>query len=310
MPNWNEILHEQKQFAKRHENAILATSDTIRRKYLQKLFKYTKRNTICYYSGWLSKPFNQEMSIVDEDKNGLMMAIHEMDRELGLDLILHTPGGSLAASQSLIDYLHRMFGNNIRAIVPQISMSAGTIISCSCKSIVMGKQSNLGPIDPQINGTSAYSILDEFQRAYDEMKVDQARALVWHPILSKYSIGFFKSVEDTVKLANDFVQNQLVGCMFEGDEGAVEKARHITEKLSAIDTHRQHDKHIHIDECKELGLKIDDLEDDNELQDLVLTVHHCFMHTLMNTASYKIIENHKGVALVKQYKSTPQMAPL
>ncbi|MFK7794605.1 MAG: S49 family peptidase [Gammaproteobacteria bacterium] len=303
MPNWNEILTEHNQLIKQHENAIISVSDTIRRKYLQELFGFTNRNVICYYSGWLSKPYSQEMSITDEDKNGLMMAVHQMDRSLGLDLILHTPGGSLAASQSLIDYLHRMFGNNIRAIVPQISMSAGTIMSCSCKSIVMGKQSNLGPIDPQINGTSAYSILDEFQQAYDEMKTDQARALIWHPILNKYAIGFFKTVEDTVKLANDFVQKQLVTCMFEGETDAEEKARHITDKLSAIDTNRQHDRHIHIDECKELGLKIEDLEANSELQDLVLTVHHCFMHTIMNTSAYKLIENHNGVALVKHFNN-------
>jgi hypothetical protein len=43
------------------------------------------------------------------------------------------------------------------------------------------------------------------------------------------------------------------------------------------------------------------LEDgDAELQDLVLTVHHCFMLSLMNTHAHKIIENHLGRAMVKQ----------
>ena len=39
------------------------------------------------------------------------------------------------------------------------------------------------------------------------------------------------------------------------------------------------------------------------MQDLVLTVHHCYMHTLMNTAAFKIIENHLGNALVKQQQA-------
>ncbi|MGH8015881.1 MAG: SDH family Clp fold serine proteinase, partial [Candidatus Zixiibacteriota bacterium] len=51
--------------------------------------------------------------------------------------------------------------------------------------------------------------------------------------------------------------------------------------------------------CRRIGLKVDKIEDSNELQDAILTVHHCYMHTLMNTAAYKIIENQNGVAFVK-----------
>ena len=49
-----------------------------------------------------------------------------------------------------------------------------------------------------------------------------------------------------------------------------------------------------------MGLKVEKIEDDPELQDLILTVHHCYMHSLMNTNSFKMIENHLGVAFVKQ----------
>jgi ClpP class serine protease len=84
-----------------------------------------------------------------------MNFIHGLDRTKGLDLILHTPGGDVAATESIIEYLRQMFGNNVRAIVPQMAMSAGTMIACSCKSIVMGKQSNIGPIDPQLGGIPA-----------------------------------------------------------------------------------------------------------------------------------------------------------
>jgi len=47
-------------------------------------------------------------------------------------------------------------------------------------------------------------------------------------------------------------------------------------------------------------LKVVALEDDNDLQELVLTVHHCYMFALMNTGTFKIIENHKGAAFAKQ----------
>jgi ClpP class serine protease len=92
------------------------------------------------------------LDINDEDKNGFMLCIHKLDKSKGLDLFLHTPGGSGAATESLVHYLRQIFGNDIRAFVPQLAMSAGTIIACACKEIFMGKHSNLGPVDPQIKG--------------------------------------------------------------------------------------------------------------------------------------------------------------
>ena len=64
--------------------------------------------------------------------------------------------------------------------------------------------------------------------------------------------------------------------------------------------HKTHGRHIHADECAKMGLKVLEIEKDQTLQDLILTVHHCYMHTLMNTGAFKIIENHSGARLVKQ----------
>lgn len=129
MPNWKDVLEEITTFRQSDHPQANAAVDIIRRKYLDQLFNHTHRNVIAYYSGFLSKPGIAQSAISDEDKNGFMMAIHGIDREKGLDLILHTEGGNIAATQSIVDYLHRMFKNNIRAIVPQIAMSAGTMIA-------------------------------------------------------------------------------------------------------------------------------------------------------------------------------------
>src|SRR5437899_7053355 len=133
MPNWNQILQE---VGARQAQANQAF-DLVRRKYLTELHNFTGRNVIAYYSGWLSKPTVGGLQINDEDKNGFMMAVHGLDRSKGLDLVLHTPGGAISATQSIVDYLHKMFKNDIRAFVPQIALSAGTMIACSCKEIWM-----------------------------------------------------------------------------------------------------------------------------------------------------------------------------
>ena len=157
MPNWSQLLDEINTFVGPH--------DAIRRRYLSQIHEVTGRNVIIYYSGWLQKGSVSGVEINDEDKNGFMTVIHELDMTLGLDLILHTPGGETAATESLVDYLRAMFGTDIRAIVPQLAMSGGTMIACACKEILMGKQSSLGPIDPQLGGIPAHGVVEEFNRA-------------------------------------------------------------------------------------------------------------------------------------------------
>ncbi len=310
MPNWGEVLSEinsfrNERFAKANALTIEANQavDTIRRQYLGKLYEKTGRNIIAYYSGWLSKPGVSPTGIVDEDKNGLMMAVHQLPRGRGLDLILHTPGGGIAATQSIVDYLHKMFGTDIRAIVPQIAMSAGTIIACSSEQIIMGTHSNLGPIDPQIQGRPAYGILHEFKKALKEIKVDPAAIQVWRPILSQYEPTLLTECENAIKWSNDFVTRQLKTVMFRNEPRAkaAAAAAKVVRALTDFRKNGSHARHIEFEECEKMGLTVRSIERDfdSEFQDLVLTVHHCFMHTLMNTPTFKLIENHLGATFAK-----------
>ncbi len=299
MPNWSEVLNEigNVDVKLRSQSA----PDQVRRKYLKDLFEKTGRNTIAYYSGWLSKPNIEGIHITDEDKNGFMMAVHELDRSAGLDLILHTPGGELHATESIIHYLRQMFGDNIRAIVPQIAMSGGTLIACASKQILMGSHSNLGPIDPQLRGVPAHGVIEEFRTAAAQIKEDPSKVHVWRPILSKYHPTFLSQCENAIEHSREVAQSYLEEVMFKNASDKTEKAKSIVESLTDYSGNKSHARHIHIDECKDLGLKVLELESDQELQELVLTVHHAFIHTLMNTPSFKIIENHLGRALIKTF---------
>lgn len=300
MPNWADVQTEINNQIFQGQAMAQQSHDVVRGKYLRLLHELTGRNIIAYYSGWLSKPQIVGLEINDEDKNGFMMAVHKLDRSRGLDLILHTPGGDIASTQSIVDYLRQIFGNNIRAVVPQIAMSAGTIIACSCKEILMGKQSNLGPIDPQVRGVPAYGVIREFKRAIKDIKKDPARAAVWQNIIGKYHPTFLGQCTNAIKWSNDFVREQLTKVMFAGQANAGRKATTIAQQLSNYTKHKTHGRHIHADECKAMGLKIMEIESDQALQDLILTVHHCYMHALMNTTAIKIIENHLGARLIKQ----------
>ena len=94
-----------------------------------------------------------------------------------LDLILHSPCGSPEAAEAIISYLRSRF-SHIRVIVPQLAMSAATMIACAADEIVLGKHSFLGPIDPQLviqtplgaRAVPAQAVLDQFDRAKRECR--------------------------------------------------------------------------------------------------------------------------------------------
>ena len=300
MPSWGEVLKELQAVP-----PAINPLDTVRRKYLGLLHQKTGRNIIAYYSGWLRQPNVRGTEIIDDDKNAFMATIHGLDRTLGLDLILHTPGGEVAATESLVDYLRKMFGTDIRAIVPQIAMSAGTMIACATKEIIMGKHSNLGPIDPQFGGIPADGVLDEFNKALAAIKKDPHSIPLWQGIVGKYHPTFLGECEYAIKWSQRIATDWLTTSMFAGLPDARRRARRLVKKLSDHGRMKTHSRHIPANTCKTLGLKVSDLESDAALQDLVLTVHHCFMHTFANSAAIKITENHTGVAFISNRQPRP-----
>lgn len=228
--------------------------------------------------------------------NALMNAIHGMDRKKGLDLILHTPGGDLAATESIINYLHTIFSDDIRAIIPQISMSGGTILALSCKKIIMGKHSSLGPVDPQLGGAACQSVIEEFDTAVKEVSKNPAAAALWQVIFSKYPPTFItackKSIEWSEKLMEDYLQ-KVYGKNF--DIGPV-KNLFLNNKKSF-----SHNRHIPVESCQSVGINVSRLEEDNDLQDAVLSLHHTYMILLDRSNISKIVENQESKCYIQQY---------
>jgi len=293
VPNWNEVLKEI--------NDGFGTNplDSTRRKYLKELYKKTGRNTIGYYSAFIERPSVEGLEINDSDINAFMAVIHGMDRSKGLDLILHTPGGSITATESLVTYLHKLFKGDIRAIIPQIAMSAGTMIACSCKSIMMGKQSSIGPIDPQLKGIPAQGIIEEFERAITEVKKDPSTTEIWRTVVAKYPPTFIGECSNAIRLSETLVKTWLLNNMFRSDHKCEKTVEEIVKFLSDHTVSMTHSRHIDAVEAKKIGLIIEEMEKDNILQDKILTVHHAFIHTLGAAKIKKIVENHEGVALVQ-----------
>ena len=218
MPTWGGILRE---LADSQKPSGIPQFDQIRRKYLVLLHRHTKRAVILYASKWTQADPHispQLVSIVDEDLQGLMEVIHGIS-EPDLDLILHSPGGSLEAAEALVLYLRSKF-THIRVIVPQLAMSAATMIACAADEIVLGKHSFLGPIDPQLILTTpvgqrmvtAENILEQFELAKKECQ-DPAKLGAWLPMLNQYGPDLLVKCKHAGALSKKLVgDGWKIGC--------------------------------------------------------------------------------------------------
>lgn len=311
MPTWSEILVEINGGPNTPPNPI----DDVRRKYIAQLAAHNDRNVIAYYSGWLvPKADDFNVSISDLDKHALMSVVFGLDKDKGLDLILHTPGGSIDATESIVDYLWTVFNKDIRVIVPQLAMSAGTMIACSAKEIIMGKHSNLGPIDPQMFSPGvgfnvpAQGVIDEYDVALNQIKTEPSSVPLWQTIFSRVHPSFINECMLAIKHSKQLVHMWLMNNMLVNTPGNTKIADNIVDNLSDHGITKSHGRHISRTECNQLGLNIFDLEKDPKMQDIVLSIHHAFMITFSQTQARKIVENSNGLTNVSMIplKISPQ----
>lgn len=290
MPSWSEILNS----VSNRETLDFDKLNNLRKNYLQQLSAHTNRNVITYYSGWMSKRNAEDVSINDKDINAFMDTVHKLDKSKGLDLILHTPGGDIAATEQIINYLHSIFNNDIRAIIPQMAMSAGSLISVSCKEIIMGKQSCLGPFDPQMGGVACQSVIKEFEDAKEDIKNNPQSLGLWQVIVSKYHPTFLLACKQAVLLTDELTDKVL--------ERSVKNVadRELIKKLfNDNSVSKLHSRHYSKEKVKKAGLNVVDLESDSELQDLVLSLHHSYIITLEHSLITKIVENQMGSTYIR-----------
>ena len=305
MPTWGQLLEEiRSQIQAGDQQAF----DTVRNKYLKELSSFTGRDTIIYATRWTSGDAPPNLvSINDEDIHAFMEAISGLKCK-DLDLIIHTGGGSAEATDAIVSYLRQKF-KHIRIIIPQAAMSAGTMLACSADIIVMGKQSSIGPIDPQfilqtavgVQSIPAHAILEQFKKAQEDCSTNPKNLNSWLPMLSQYGPALLVRCQDQIDFGKELVGDWLKSYMFKDEVDEIPDK--IAEYLSNHGNFKTHGKHINIIKAMEIGLKIEQLENNQDFQDKVLSAFHATMHSFGSTNTAKIIANQNGNCYIKQFKS-------
>ncbi|MDA7948529.1 MAG: ATP-dependent Clp protease proteolytic subunit [Hyphomicrobiaceae bacterium] len=93
-----------------------------------------------------------------EDAQTLIAAIKETPKDVPIDFIVHTPGGLVLAAMQIARAIEA-HPAKVTVLVPVFAMSGGTLIALAADEIVLGEFSVLGPIDPQLVGMPAASIV-------------------------------------------------------------------------------------------------------------------------------------------------------
>ena len=93
-----------------------------------------------------------------EDAQTIIAAIKETPQDMPIDLIIYTPGGLVLAAMQIARAVEAHKAK-VTVYVPVYAMSGGTLIALAADEIVLGEFSVLGPIDPQIAGLPAASIV-------------------------------------------------------------------------------------------------------------------------------------------------------
>lgn len=150
----------------------------------------------------------------------------------------------------------------------------------------------------QLGGLSSHAIIEEYERAKKEISENAAAIQWWQFTLQKLNPTLIGECEKAIVWANEIVQKWLCTGMFAGHANAQDKAKRICDELNNHHTTYAHARHIHLDKAQSIGLNIMELESDQTLQDLVLTIHHCYMHSFGTSPAAKIIENHNGSTMM------------
>ena len=136
-------------FAVRREQAIRSIEKKRRSRIITMIHRQEKRS----FFG-----MNVSRQIDLEDAQSIISAIKSTPDDTPIDLVLHTPGGLVIAAMQIARAVEA-HPAKVTVFVPIYAMSGGTLIALAADEIVMGEFSMLGPIDPQIMGISAASII-------------------------------------------------------------------------------------------------------------------------------------------------------
>lgn len=321
--SWSKV-HEE--FEKATQEAIAESQNTgkpanvdvdkITKRYIDELYQETKRPVLIYvtdfFNGGKAAASGNEVSIVLSDKDGIVETTRNLPTG-SLDVILHSAGGSLEATESIVNILRSKF-TDIRYFIPSTAKSAATMLALSGDEIYLANSAELGPIDPQmiirrdggVIQSPAQAIIDQFEAAQKELSSNPNRLPAWIPILPIYGPSLYQECKLAIKLSKEVVRTWLVSYMFKNlpkKSDRVNKARRVVNYFANHKLLKSYGRKICL---SDLGqnlkglLRVKKLDDEPILYEKVMGVYYCFLQLFQRSPAFKVIQNNLGKRYIRQ----------
>lgn len=175
-----------------------------------------------------------------EDSEQVLRAIRLTPEEMPIDLVLHSPGGLVLASEQIACALKRHKGK-VTVFIPHYAMSGGTLVSLSADEIIMDPDAVIGPIDPQLgNAREGYYPAASILKALEQPNPNRDdQTLILGDVARKAMVQVYNVVYSLIK-----------------DNMPDDKARDLASSLS--DGRWTHDYPINFEQARSMGLPVVD----------------------------------------------------
>lgn len=183
-----------------------------------------------------------------------------------VDLFLETGGGETDATEAIISMI-KSTTTDMRVIVANAAKSNGTLLALASNCIVMGATSELGPIEPSLNGIPS-SILSSNEVAQTNFVL--------------HKLGTF-ALQQTKKLAKNLLTNGMMRDNLLSVDATVEA-------LATRDTFPSHGSVVDHREAVTLGLHVDYLPPDNALWQKIWLLYCMYDHDCRKDKLIKVFE--------------------
>lgn len=318
MSAWNdaftEFQREAQQELQQPKAGDKASWARVLLRRMRALADYTARPLAIYATACTSSAKQVPpggLQIDASDKVGFHEIIHTLKGNK-LDLLIHSPGGFPEATESIVETIRSRF-SDVRVLVPSFAKSAATMMAMSANEIYLGRDAELGPIDPQMQTANGYSpaeaIKEQFLKAGGEIALDPKKLSVWIPILQQMGPSLLVQCDNAITLSKTLVTQWLARFMFAGDPEAGAKAGAIAEYLSQHSNFKSHGRGIRYRELveKNLGLKLVNPDADADLERKIWDVYCGIDVVFALTGIYKIFYNSNDQALIRAVQVMPPM---
>lgn len=242
-----------------------------------------------------------------------------------LDIYIETPGGSGEATEEIVRWLRKKY-SNINFIVAGEAKSAGTLMVLSGDNIYMSETGSLGPIDAQVMLGRMHISAHDYKEWIENKRKEAEKTNKLNPvdiaILTQISPGEISGIENSLYFAEDLVEKWLVEYKFKDwnltetrkttvtEEMKKKRAKEIAKKLTNHTKWRSHGRSLKIEDLEEIGLKINKIEDDKEISDLICKIHAIIRLIFETSSVFKLILTEKEVFERNAMPAKPIQAPI